>query len=95
MSNSIVAEPFLFQPAIDKYVAQGDPAMVFLAYDLDYDLLVDFLGDDAWMFMTDASLTARSKNMTKYIVAAQGGEQGLESGDGSDSAGGKQEKSVS
>lgn len=77
MSNSIVAEPFMMQKMIDREVKQREPAMVLLAYELDYDLLVDFLGDDAWMFMTDAALTARSKNMTEDIVVAQGGEQGL------------------
>lgn len=95
MSNSIVAEPFMMQTMINREVKQREPAMVLLAYELDYDLLVDFFGDDAWMFMTDDALAARSKNMIEDMVKAQGGEQGLESGDGSDSAGGKQEKSVS
>lgn len=94
MSNSIVAEPFMMQTMIDREVKQREPAMVLLAYELDYDLLVDFLGDDAWMYVTDKAMAARSKNMTEDILEAQGGEQGQESGDGSDSAGGKQEKSI-
>lgn len=65
-----MSEPVAMADFIEEQIAEGNPEMVFLAYDIEKEFVENIWGDDAHMVMTKKWHEAFNENLKEDMDAA-------------------------